>query len=220
MKNMCRERPTESVSPPYTTAYDFSLGNLLRRLRGPGPWDWTSRPQILCFRGDGAWRYKYEDGRTIWKGLHNTLVEILSQVGDKSVKTMLLGKEADSWAIILTTESGKCKCFGNNIPTELEDIITTRREWLWFVYKLLKEHCFAHKYFIQDIALNPWDSRLWWACFSDGNYWGDLPKAWQWHNPDGYMYRTYRTNQIPKFCPNTRSLLKGFRWLQFPFGAE
>lgn len=84
-------------------------------------------PQGLKFYAsgeNGAWRYKYEDGRIIWKGLHNILVEILSQVGDKNVETTSLGKEADSWVITFTTESGKRKCFDNNIPTELEDIIT------------------------------------------------------------------------------------------------
>ena len=160
MKNMCRERPTESVSPPYTTAYDFSLGNYCADAGGLAL---GLEPQGLKFYasgGNGAWQCKYEDGRIIWKGLPNTLVEILSQVGDKNVETTSLGKEADSWVITFTTESGKRKCFDNDIPTELEDIITTRRD-IMVCLKLFKEHWFAHKYFIQDTLSSPWDSRLW-----------------------------------------------------------
>jgi hypothetical protein len=66
-------------------------------------------------------------GRTVWGDLHATLSKKLGEVGGANVKTMSLGKEANSWAITFT-RNGTHTFAWNNVPAGLAELLRSRSD--------------------------------------------------------------------------------------------
>jgi len=92
-------------------------------------------------------------GRTVWGELHATLSKKLGEVGGANVKTLSLGKEANSWAITFTRNGTHCFSW-NNVPAGLAELLRSRSDAVvclsvfykgWHAFQLTNfntGHCF------------------------------------------------------------------------------
>ncbi|KIK01677.1 hypothetical protein K443DRAFT_122286 [Laccaria amethystina LaAM-08-1] len=93
--------------------------------RGLSPELEASGIRLYASGGIGAWCCIYEDGRFFGKNLHETLIQKLIQVGTDNIRTISLGKEADSWAITFITARRNRAYEHNNIPIPLVNKIAS-----------------------------------------------------------------------------------------------
>lgn len=114
--------------------------------------------KLYASGGNGSWWCQYVGGRTVWGDLHTTLSKKLGEVGGANVKTMSLGKEANSWAITFTRNGTHCIAW-NNVPASLVELLRSRSDAV-------------------DIVLSPWNHEHYFVLFRDGSYRYILPKAW------------------------------------------
>ena len=128
--------------------------------------------------GSGSWWSQYVGGRTVWGDLHATLSKKLGEVGGANVKTLSLGKEANSWAITFTRNG--THCFGwNNVPAGLAELLRSRSDAVvCFQFFTRNGTGFNSPTFIQDIVLSPWNHEHYFVLFRDGSYRYNLPKGW------------------------------------------
>jgi hypothetical protein len=72
--------------------------------------------------------------------LHETLIRELIKVGHENIKTMSLGKKADSWAITFTTRRGNNSYSYHNIPTALANILTGSSSDAMVCFSVIQKH--------------------------------------------------------------------------------